>query len=39
MLAEIRPRNKTESIAVLRYLAEEYMDRKETDAILLNLIG
>jgi hypothetical protein len=40
LLAEIRPRDKTESIAVLRYLAEkEYMDRKETDAILLNLIG
>jgi hypothetical protein len=39
LLVEIRPRNKTESIAVLRYLAEEYMDRKETDAILLNLIG
>jgi hypothetical protein len=40
LLAEIRPRDKTESIAVLHYLAEkEYMDRKETDAILLNLIG
>ena len=40
MLAEIRPRCKTESVAVLRYMAEkEYMDREETDAILLNLIG
>jgi hypothetical protein len=39
-LAEIRPRDKAESVAVLRYMAEkEYMDRKETDAILLNLIG
>ena len=40
LLAEIRPRDKTESVAVLRYMAEkEYMDREETDAILLNLIG
>jgi hypothetical protein len=38
LLAEIRPRDKAESIAVLRYLAgKEHMDRKETNDILLNL--
>ena len=40
MLAQIRPRNKDEAIAVFRYLAEnDCMDRKETNDILLNLIG
>jgi hypothetical protein len=39
-LAEIRPRDKVESVAVLRYMTKrECMNRKETDAILLNLIG
>lgn len=39
-LSDIRPRHKEESIAVLRYLAEhDYMDRTETNDILLNLIG
>lgn len=39
MLAQIRPRNKEESVAVFRYLAEnECMDRPETNDILLNLI-
>lgn len=38
-LAHIRPRHKDEAIAVLRYLAEhDYMDRKETNDILSNLI-
>lgn len=39
-LAHIRPRTKDEAIAVFRYLAEEkYMDRRETESILFNLIG
>ena len=39
-LAKIRPRNKDEAVAVFRYIAEnEYMDRGETNNILLNLIG
>ena len=39
-LASIRARTKTEAVAVFRYLAdEERMDDKETEAILLNLIG
>lgn len=38
-LAHIRPRNKGEAIAVLRYLAEnDYMDRTGTGDILSNLI-
>ena len=40
LLAEIRPRNKEEAIAVFRYLAaNEGMDRPETNYILTNLIG
>ena len=40
LLAEIRPRNKEEAIAVFRYLAtNEGMDRPETNDILMNLIG
>ncbi len=39
-LAHIRPRHRDEAIVVLRYLAEhDYMGRKETNDILLNLIG
>ena len=39
-LAEIRPRSKEESVDVFRYMAKgEYMDRSETNDILLNLIG
>ena len=38
-LAEIRPRDKAEAIDVLRYLADDRMDRKETEDILMNLIG
>jgi len=39
-LAHIRPRTKPEAVAVLRYLAtSENMERNETDAILLNLVG
>ncbi|MDY0746570.1 hypothetical protein SNE35_18800 [Paucibacter sp. R3-3] len=39
-LARIRPRTKAEAVSVFRYLAEsEFMDRKETESILLNLIG
>lgn len=40
MLAEIRPRTKEEAVAVLRFLVEEKrMDMRETDAILMNLVG
>ena len=40
LLAEIRPRNKEEAIAVFRYLAaNDCMDRPETNDILTNLIG
>ena len=40
LLAEIRPRNKKEAIAVFHYLAEnEGMNRPETNNILANLIG
>lgn len=40
MLAEIRPRTKEESVAVLRFMVEENrMDMRETDAILMNLVG
>ena len=40
LLAEIRPRNKEEAIAVFRYLAaNEGMDRPETNDILTNLVG
>ena len=39
-LACTRARTKAEAVAVLRYLADdERMDDKETEAILLNLIG
>ena len=39
-LARIRPKSKDEAVAVLRYLStSERMNMKETDAILLNLIG
>ncbi|WP_310460676.1 sigma-70 region 4 domain-containing protein [Sphaerotilus sp.] len=41
-LAHIRPRTKAEAIDVLRYLAEDggdRMDRRETPAILENLVG
>lgn len=40
LLAEIRPRDKTEALAVFRYLvASERDDMKEAEAILCNLIG
>lgn len=40
LLAEIRPRNKEEAIAVFHYLAaNEGMNRPETNDILTNLIG
>lgn len=40
MLAEIRPRSKGEAVAVLRYMAEkDRMGMRETDAILMNLVG
>lgn len=39
-LGRIRASSKTEAVAVFRYLADsEYMDRTETEGILLNLIG
>ena len=39
-LAHLRPRNSTESIAVINYLAaHERMDREETNDILLNVVG
>lgn len=39
-LARIRPRSKAEAIQVFRYMADgEKMDRAESEAILLNLIG
>lgn len=39
-LARIRPRNKDEAVTVFQYLvAEDAMDRSETNNILLNLIG
>ena len=39
-LARIRPQSKAEAVQVFRYMAaEEMMDRNETEAILLNLIG
>lgn len=38
-LARIRARTKEEAVAVLRYLADDYMDQEETNAILMNLIG
>jgi hypothetical protein len=39
-LARIRPKSKSEAVAVLRYLIdEECMDRSETEAILMNLVG
>lgn len=40
MLAEIRPRTKEEAIEVLRFMVEsERMGMRETDAILMNLVG
>lgn len=40
LLAEIRPKNKAEAIAVFHYLAEnDYMDSSGTEVIMLNLIG
>ncbi len=40
MLAEIRPRSKEEAVTVLRFLCEEdRMGMRETDAILMNLVG
>ena len=40
LLAQIRPRDKAEALAVLRYLIEQQRkDQSETDAILANLIG
>ncbi|QVE19580.1 hypothetical protein KGD89_04230 [Pseudomonas cichorii] len=40
LLAEIRPRNKTEALAVFRYLvSSERDDMAESEAILCNLIG
>ncbi|MCK6392070.1 hypothetical protein [Zoogloea sp.] len=40
MLAEIRPRTKVESVAVLRFMGEENrMGAREADAILMNLVG
>nr|WP_326527943.1 hypothetical protein [Rhodoferax sp.] len=39
-LARIKPKTKAEAVAVFRYLADaERMDDKETEGILLNLIG
>lgn len=39
-LGQIRPRNKEEAIAVLRYMADQNcMDRSEANGILLNLVG
>ena len=39
-LGRIRPRSKAEAISVFRYLSEfDYMNDRETDGILLNLIG
>ncbi len=39
-LAHIRPKSKPEAVAVFRHLADHHrMDRKETESILLNLIG
>ncbi len=40
MLAEIRPRTKAEAIEVLRFMVDgKRMDMRETDAILMNLMG
>lgn len=40
LLARIRPRDKDEALAVLRYLTEQQRkDQSEADAILANLIG
>lgn len=40
MMAEIRPRSKEESVAVLRFMGEEdRMGMQETGAILMNLVG
>ncbi|VVQ12229.1 hypothetical protein PS914_05331 [Pseudomonas fluorescens] len=40
LLAEIRPRDKTEALAVFRYLvASDRDDMEESEAILFNLIG
>ncbi|MBV6753015.1 hypothetical protein KV580_22080 [Pseudomonas chlororaphis] len=40
LLAEIRPRNKAEALAVFRYLvASDRDDMEESEAILCNLIG
>ena len=40
LLAEIRPRDKAEALAVFRYLiASERDDMAEAEAILCNLIG
>ena len=40
LLAEIRPRDKTEALAVFRYLvASDRGDMEEGEAIMLNLIG
>jgi hypothetical protein len=39
-LAHIKPKTKPEAVAVFRYLADsERMDDRETESILLNLIG
>ncbi|WP_257604435.1 hypothetical protein [Pseudomonas sp. UMAB-08] len=40
LLAEIRPRDKTEALAVFRYLvSSDRNDMEESEAIMLNLIG
>lgn len=40
LLAQIRPRDKAEALAVFRYLiASELDDMAESEAILFNLIG
>lgn len=40
LLAEIRPRDKTEALAVFRYMvSSDRNDMKESEAILCNLIG
>jgi hypothetical protein len=39
LLARRRPCSKDEAVAVFRYLVAERMDDKETEAILLNLVG
>ena len=40
MRAELRPRSKEEAVAELQFMSEEErLGRRETDAILMNLVG